>query len=1186
MLDRLFGDNTYRKHSSVVERINALEGEMSALSDGQLCNKTAEYRERLAAGEILDDILPEAFAAVREASKRTIGLRHYDVQLAGGMLLHEGTALEMRTGEGKTLVATLPLYLNALSGEGAHLVTVNDYLARRDARWMGPVFEALGMSVGVLQDTAAIGHGNALLYGGDRSEIELADRLRAVSRQEAYHADVTYGTSSEFGFDYLRDNMVRKLEDKAQRNHHYAIVDEVDSILIDEARTPLIISGPGQQDDQMFRAMAHVVGQLSPVDYEVNEKDKTVALTEAGERAAERLLRVRLGDPLAPEEVSAEQAYLRGHLEQALRARTLFLKDRDYVVHDGKVLIVDPHTGRFMPGRRWSDGIHQAVEAKEQVEIQKENATIATITLQNYFRRYAKLAGMSGTAVSEAEEFDKIYHLKAEELPTNLEARVLGRELEKKPYVENGQRFQAYHRPGEGSALFWQRKDLPDQVYRTREGKLRAVSIEILRRHALGQPLLVGTTSVEQSEQLSSRLSGEQLRELAMTLVLRDVYTERHGGDPDLRIDALQSLYGPLGSLGPTISEISGSLSVSADVTAEENLARLAGILGLEGKERLASLLQGGVRHEVLNARQHSREAAIIARAGALGAVTIATNMAGRGVDIKLGGELPEETLAHVDELLRSRGIAEPGQLPIEERLAALPGAEDEQVVRFREYMSQRSRVMELGGLHVIGTERHEARRIDNQLRGRAARQGDPGSSQFYLSLEDDLSRLFGGAPVSSLMSRLGIDDMVPIAASIVNKTVEQAQRRIEGAHFDARKHLLDYDDVLNSQREAFYGQRDRILSREDLIPDVKRMLREEVALRADARSLDDRISLLDWQERIQPTFARKGMVHPSYMISLLLPQVDGQDASSLKRSLLDIASRTIERQQARGLDRFAEKLDLACERQEERMQRLRLLEEETLASGMDRTQLVGDYLMNLGQLGVSLTLGKNQEERLRDSPEEMVPELTKLASNLLTERFWEEAAGAASSIAGDPLEPVQDYDRLIEAAERAAPAGRERILGSIRPELDSILASSPPIDDQLKTTLLLQMAVFSRTQKDKEGKERKIVVPRLYYPALAAEFMPERDFADGIAAGLETTLDSMASREFNERLRAIFLGVSDNLWVNYLSANEALRTSVGLQAYGQRDPLVVFKSTASEQFSQLLAGMRAEVVANLFRAA
>jgi len=699
LLTKVLGDpneKTLKELQPIVEDINNLEPKFKALSDQELHDKTLEFKGRLLAGDTLDDLLPEAFAAVREAARRTIGLRHYDVQLIGGIVLHQGKVAEMKTGEGKTLVATLALYLNALEGRGAHLVTPNDYLAKRDAQWMGPVYHALGLTVGVIQSqTDAATYQPSFMFDPEYKATD--DRyqfLRPVHRREAYLADITYGTNNEFGFDYLRDNMVIDLSQMVQRELHYAIVDEVDNILIDEARTPLIISGQAEESSEYYKRFAQEVRKLRPeVDYTVDEKMRVVTLTEEGIEKMERLLGV---DNL----YSPEHYHLTPYLENALKAQVLFKPDRDYIVKDGEVIIVDEFTGRLMYGRRYSEGLHQAIEAKEGVPIQRESLTLATITFQNYFRMYRKLAGMTGTAYTEAEEFSKIYNLDVVVIPT--------------------------HRP-----LI--REDMPDLVYKSAKAKYKAVVQEIKKLNELGRPVLVGTTSVENSEYLSELLRRQ------------------------------------------------------------------------------------GIKHEVLNAKLHEKEASIIAQAGQPGAVTIATNMAGRGVDILLGGN--PEGLAR--ERLRRQGVD----------LTTVPKDLWEQTLAEakRECESARRRVLELGGLHILGTERHEARRIDNQLRGRAGRQGDPGTSRFYVSLEDELMVRFGGQNAAKLMERLGVEEDVPIEHNLVSKSIENAQIKVEGFNFDVRKHLLEYDDVINQQRNVIYRQRRQILEKDNLREDIMRMVQAEL---------------------------------------------------------------------------------------------------------------------------------------------------------------------------------------------------------------------------------------------------------------------------------------------------------------------------------------------------------------------
>ena len=734
-LAKIFGTKNERELKRlrpIAAAITEYEPAVSSLTDDQLREKTGTFRERLAGGETLDDLLPEAFAVVREAGRRTLQMRHFDVQLIGGIMLHRGTIAEMKTGEGKTLVATLPAYLNALGGKGVHIVTVNDYLAQRDSDWMGRIYRFLGLSVGVIQHD-----------------------LRDAERQAAYRCDITYGTNNEFGFDYLRDNMKFNLSQYVQRGHHFAIVDEVDSILIDEARTPLIISGPAEQSNQLYYEVDRIIPRLKPGavtqgdvkaedrealeetgDFLVDEKHKTVTLTESGMARSEKLLAARLnpGGLYDPANMP-----LLHHINQALRAHSLFKRDVDYMLKDDHVVIVDEFTGRLMPGRRWSDGLHQAVEAKEKVKIERENQTLATVTFQNYFRKYSKLSGMTGTADTEAVEFGKIYKLDVAVIPTN------------RPLL---------------------RHEEPDTIYRTEQEKYDAIVDDIIEQQAAGRPILVGTVSIEKSERLS------------------------------------------------------------------------------------ALLKRRGVTHVVLNAKYHAKEAEIVAQAGQPGAVTIATNMAGRGTDILLGGN-PEFTA-------RQRCLADDVAVRLPQGDARL--VDDDEFVHFhhldgfyrvprtewegrfqhlqQEALVKHDDVVKAGGLHILATERHEARRIDNQLRGRAGRQGDPGSSRFYLSLEDDLMRIFGSDRISGLMQRLGMEEGVPIEHKMVTKAIERAQRQVEAQNFSVRKHLLEYDDVMNKQRESVYSLRRELLDGNVRLSENDRVDTHQYLLTLGEEALDAHVTV------------------------------------------------------------------------------------------------------------------------------------------------------------------------------------------------------------------------------------------------------------------------------------------------------------------------------------------------------
>jgi len=1261
------------KVSQVVEEVNVLEAEYEALSDEALRAKTDEFRAYLAQElegiedekerhaveqEALDELLPHAFAAVREASKRTIGLRPYDVQLLGGAVLHQGKIAEMRTGEGKTLVATLPLYLNALTGRGVHLVTVNDYLARRDARWMGPIYHALGLTVGILQMASSTENGKkAFLYDPEReSPREDQDQMRLVDRRLAYQADITYGTNSEFGFDYLRDNMTMSLDDRVQRGHHYAIVDEVDNVLIDEARTPLIISGPASGDVEWYGKMSRIVRQLRPEDYEVSEKDRTVSLTEIGTAHVEQLLGQPLRDPDRPEDVTPEQARLLGYLEQALRAQTLFKRNKDYLVQGGKVVIVDEFTGRLMPGRRWSDGLHQAVEAKEGVKVEPENVTYATITLQNYFRMYAKLAGMTGTALTEAEEFDKIYKLAVLSIPTNLEYQAFGPEaplVEVKAKDEEGFEFSYFGRRDdpEREIVFWRRKDFPDAIYRTAEAKLRSIVREIAFYHIQGRPMLVGTTSVESSERLSNRLRAEPVRRLMQVQLLRNTWLEANDRYEDgRRINELEILYRPLDQLRPEeLRPLAKELDLSLNPEEPANLSRLLTILKLrpEDEPRLKGVLQGGIPHQVLNARKHTEESQIIAGAGAFGAVTIATNMAGRGVDIKLGGELAEEVLSAAARVLRRAGYKDPYDMSLQERREALQKADpalygiyETEVQFFLKYFEDMERVRELGGLHIVGSERHEARRIDNQLRGRAARQGDPGSSRFFLSLEDDLMRMFGGDQVKNLMERLSIDDDYPMQARLVSNMIEQSQHRVEGANFDVRKHLLEYDDVLNSQRMRIYGQRDRVFEKEDLSEDVNELLRQEVGRRVDEASAGGELwRLLAWLEQIQPIAPGPDGIFPSFVYKILLGELNAAGGDP-KASLIDLARRALQADQDYFLHLTQDLIDRAGESLDEQIdERLEVLDtaldglQEGLESEERRPAAILEEFSGLAR--VPFRLDSTQQTQLVNDPRDLSDVLRGQVEAYVTSVTVTRLVGTIEFRLGESLglSPSElqalDWDEVaqrIETRLQEALDGRmERLLGKegqIVRDLEAALARLPsPLDDQAKLQLLALMSQGTSTYFDaKTHRQMRQVFIRLHYVHLASrllenvnagaleeevlEHLQNAQQAQRLAFGQsEATrlgappasppsqtggtgggaIEALGSRIQAQIYRQVLLGAISELWVDYLTRVEALRVSIGLEAYAQRDPLVQYKTQASEMFQTLLADIRAAVIGRIF---
>ena len=772
-----------RQLTKIAAEVNTFEAAIVPLSDEELRAKTQEFKARLTQGEDLDDLLPEAFAVVREAAKRTLGQRHYDVQLMGGAAMHMGNIAEMKTGEGKTLVATLPSYLNALAGKGVHVVTTNDYLAERDSEWMGRIHRFLGLTVGVIVNS-----------------------MSPTERREAYNCDVTYGTNNEFGFDYLRDNMAWSLEDCVQREHFFAVVDEVDSILIDEARTPLIISGPADKATKWYVEFSNIVNQLSrDTHYEVDEKKKTVAVIEAGVTKVEQLLGIE-------NLYEAANTTLIGYLNNAVRAKELFKRDKDYVVMNGELLIVDEHTGRMLSGRRYSDGLHQALEAKERIEIQNENQTLATITLQNYFRLYSKISGMTGTAMTEASEFHQIYKLGVVPIPTN--------------------------RP-------MQRIDAADLVYKSEAGKFIAVAQDIVERHRKGQPVLVGTVSVEKSEELS------------------------------------------------------------------------------------AVLKKNGVPHEVLNAKHHEREAMIIARAGVKGAVTVATNMAGRGTDIMLGGN--PEFMADFE--LQRRGIS-----PVD-NAAEYEAAWPAELAKQKEAVaSGHEEVVGLGGLYVLGTERHESRRIDNQLRGRSGRQGDPGESRFYLSLQDDLMRRFNSGMVERFLSAAGLPEDAPIESKMVSNAIKSAQTQVEAQNFEIRKNVLKYDDVMNRQRGVIYGERRLVLEGEDISTQVGQFLADTIQAYVDAETAEGFAE--DWD--LEKLWTALRLVYPiSLTVDGLISEVGsigGLDAEFL-------AARIIEDAEAAYVKREAE---LGPEV-------MRELERKVLLSVLDRKWREHLYEMDYLQEGIGL---------------------------------------------------------------------------------------------------------------------------------------------------------------------------------------------------------------------------------------
>ncbi|NUM45772.1 MAG: hypothetical protein HUU38_13800, partial [Anaerolineales bacterium] len=1195
---------TINKLAQIADEINGYEPAFEKLSDDALRAKTDEFRRRLAKGETLEDILPEAFAAVREASKRTIGLRHYDIQMIGAMVLHNGRIAEMRTGEGKTLVATLPLYLNALAlnpvwverarerwgknpdawtftpfeniqvGRGAHLVTVNDYLARRDARWKAPIYQMLGLSVGVLQMAARTDHGKLAYLVNLQKESTFEDQhqLETVPRKLAYAADITYGTTNEYGFDYLRDNMKQTLDERVQRGHYFAIVDEVDNVLIDEARTPLIISGPSHDDADSYYKMAQAVRQLRPEDYDVDERSRSIALTEIGEIHIEQILGEPIRDPDRPEDITPEQARLLGYLEQALRAQFIYKRNKEYLVQGGKVVIVDENTGRLMPGRRWSDGLHQAVEAKEGVKVESENVTYATITIQNYYRMYEKLSGMTGTAATEAEEFDKIYKLEVTEMPTNLDYQALRPHWPLTTQTakdEEGYKYTYYaHKDTPNIPFFFKRKDYPDVIYRTEEAKFRAIVSEIVEYHAMGRPLLVGTTSVELSERLSSRLKADPIQKLAQVLILRDAWMTANKKEFDGRqIPELEFLNRALGLLpAKQIAQMSRELNVPLSIVSSENLERLLGILGLapEFKDRLTAILKNGVPHEVLNARKHTEESQIIAGAGAYGAVTIATNMAGRGVDIKLGGELPEDVLSEVNRVLKRAGNENAYDLTLKEKETTLRklspadyGIYDEQINAFLKYMHESEQVKKLGGLHVIGSERHDSRRIDNQLRGRAARQGDPGSSRFYLSLQDNLMRIFGGGQVESMMERLKVDEDFPLEMGLVSRMVEQSQTRVEGANFDTRKHLLEYDDVLNKQRGLIYEQRDRILTKDDLSDDVNDMLKVEVERRVPEAFKDDEgpWKLLSWLEQTQPPLIFGNMLYPSYTVQLVhqdLKKRAGTTPDSVLSVLLDVTEKALKAEEEHILSTIDHLLETSLESLEKQLKE----REDTLEVYMEGLSMGGEEDEEdagpktprnveaelTGLLRVPIKIDYQLKRDLDQDTESAAEAIIRQMETYLATASMRRVVAIAERSLREALEisinnlTVDDWDQVgeqvLDKIKALFAARAKRYLGdnqdgTIANELKQALTQvRGEITDNHTLSLLFNIPQGTRTVFDRKTKQRVYQrSTRLVLTYYAAQLLESKDPEDIT----ERVLSHLQNAQHNIR-RAIGLGELNRL--------------------------------------------------------
>jgi len=973
LFKRIFGDPNQReiaRQQKIVQEINALEPQFQELSSEQLRAKTTEFRDRFAAGETLDELLPEAFAAVREASKRTIALRHYDVQLIGGIILHQGKVVEMRTGEGKTLVATLPLYLNALESQGTHLVTPNDYLAKFGVQWMGPVYHALGMSISVIQSGAGLPDKGSFLYDPEyTSDDDRFQYLRHITRQAAYRADITYGTNNEFGFDYLRDNMVVDLTQCTQRAQHYGIIDEVDSILIDEARTPLIISGAAGTSSELYKRFAGIVPRLrQDTDYEVDVRTQITILTDEGVVKVEQMI----GIPEGASIYDSQHANMLPYLDNALRAKEFFRKDTEYVIRDGEIIIVDQFTGRMMFGRRYSEGLHQAIEAKERVDIRRESLTYATITFQNFFRMYDKLGGMTGTAATEAEELHKIYALEVVILPTNIEYRarfgnlveedapvsttdiafagVFNAATESLYTLSDPDNVKVTLYDGPEGERYYRRLDLPDQIYGTEQAKFKAVIQEIAAAYQAGRPVLVGTTAIETSERLAKLLKARK------------------------------------------------------------------------------------IPHNILNAKYHEKEAVYIAQAGRPAAVTIATNMAGRGVDILLGGNA--EGLAR--DQLRQEGVdlTQINSVAWETALKMARQGENPQEhfperwtqvlwEKVRQCAADRQMIYQLGGLHVIGTERHEARRIDNQLRGRAGRQGDPGSSRFYISLEDEIMRRFGGERLQPWMERAGLAD-APLEFKMLAKAISSIQERVEGYNFDIRKHVLEYDNVVSKQREVVYAERHKILSRADLQEDVFTMvaaeIRKVVAAHTGGYREDwDLKGLLAELQRFVPvprrfTVAALEKLEPEELVEQLLGWAE-QTYREMNQRLGEEAYRSI-RQEDLNLQQLAESRDAFYRIITRRIEET--LDEADLAPWKDSPlrRLPAELETQLRDIVVgAYRLSRDRQLLLRTLDDHWVRHLTNL--DVLREGIGLRAIGKQNPLVAYQKEAYDMYLLMLESVQQ-----------------------------------------------------------------------------------------------------------------------------------------------------------------------
>ncbi len=1180
-IEKASSSRDFKKLAPFLDEINGYEKSFEDLSNEELKQKTASFKEQLGKGKSLSSILPEAFAAVREASKRTLGLRHYDVQMIGGIMLHEGKIAEMRTGEGKTLVATLPLYLNALSEKGVHLVTVNDYLARRDARWMAPIYTALGLTVGVLQMASRTENGlMAFLVDLEkRSNKEEEDQLIMVPRREAYQADITYGTNNEFGFDYLRDNLVSRMEDRVQRGHHYAIVDEIDNILIDEARTPLIISGSASEDIVWYEKMAQVVRQLNEEDYEFSEKDRSVSLTEVGEIHAEELLNTTLRDPDRPEDITPEQARLLGYLEQALKARLLYAKNKDYIIQNGEIIIVDEFTGRLMPGRRWSEGLHQAIEAKEGVKVNAENITQATITLQNYFRMYEKLAGMTGTAYTEAEEFYTIYELDVVPIPTNLDyfASLPNSNLniyqnkDTDGYVYT---FYAEKQDPEQKEIFWKRKDYPDIVYQNREAKLRAICLEILRFNVIGRPQLVGTTSIIHSEELSARLKKDPLRLLLQTLLLKALWREKFEiRDVEKAIPELEILNEPLDKLNTGLIH-SLAQKAGIEMLALENQASIQILLdelhlSEQDIPRLQHVLNAGIQHRVLNALKHDEESQIIAGAGAFGAVTIATNMAGRGVDIKLGGEIDEQILTDIVQVLKANGVDSYGMTPKDmeteiKNLSPEQYAEKvESVKAFQEYMVNFPKVREIGGLHVIGSERWGM--VESELRRRVPLSLEESRSPWKLvafldeiqpplvnqeqgfiipsytfhligdHLQKEMQKLNSHEAKAAFLENF-CSDVIQTEAEFVNNSVADL---IEHSATTFENQLTERFEDVDAYLDGVIDGSPEEIDEKDFRLQLQNYAHTRLQLsQEDFHQLinGDRDAIQSLKDQIK----------------------DNLFALYLNRTAFTINKRLGESINAEALKVESGDWDKVAE----------FYRDEIKKRFDDKTNSVH---------GTQSEIGRNIQETVKKI------EGSSLNEQQMTILLFDITAGKRVAI--NP----QNHQRVIKnvnllnyifyAANLLDGKKAEEIIQDILAHLHRVSSSLQQIFGTFEVLRLSQANVSIQQLNPNLLEKVKPILPEQNRESILQQPIAELSKED------QDRVKGILGKEIQNMLyRHVLLNNINSLWIDHLTQMEALRVSIGLESYAQRDPLVQYKSHSTDMFRDLLANIRLGVMSQIFR--